>query len=91
MQSPVSSQHDQDHDAVQEEEQVTLHALVVVPNPTNPPVRALAPEDANLVCCHRKKKRPAHLDDLTDLNTEKIKRSCKQMSNIDPLKTPDTS
>ena len=65
----MPSQHDQDHDSVQEEEQVTPLSLVVVPNPLNPLVQVLAPEDVAPDRYERNKKRPPHLDDFTNPDT----------------------
>ena len=68
------SQHDQVHGTFEDDE-VTPHALVVVPDPTKSPVRALKPEDA--VRDQRPRKRLVKLDDFTNPYTEMIKRSCK--------------
>ena len=86
------SQYDQEDGTVQDDE-VTPLPLVVVPDFTKSPVRALKPEDA--VREQRPRKRPPKLDDFTNPDTERIKRSCKQMSTsykgFNPLKGPDAS
>ena len=89
--SPAMSQYHQEDGTVQDDEVTTPLPLVVVPDFTKSPVRALKPEDA--VREQRPRKRPPHLDDFTNPDTERIKRSCKQMSSkdFDPLKGPDAS
>lgn len=87
----MSSQHDQNPDAVQHEEQVTPLSLVVVPNPLSSSVQVLAPEDAAPVRYQRKKKRPAHLDEFIDPNIERIIRSHKQLHEINHLQVQDPS
>ena len=82
----------QEDGTVQDDEFTTPHLpIVVVPDMTKSPVREFKPEDA--VRQQREKKRPPHLNDFTNPSTERIKRTCKQMStkDFDPLKGPDAS
>ena len=88
------SQSHQEDGTVQDDEVTTPHLpIVVVPDMTKSPVRALKPEDA--VREQRPRKRPPKLDDFTNPDTERIKRSCKQMNTpykgLNPLKGPDAS
>ena len=86
------SQSHQEDGTVQDDEFTTPHLpIVVVPDMSRSPVRALKLQDA--VREQRERKRPPHLNDFTNPSTERIKRTCKQMStkDFDPLKGPDAS
>ena len=90
-QSHQEDGHVQDDGTVQDDEVTTPHLpIVVVPDMSRSPVRALKLQDA--VREQRERKRPPHLADFTNPDTERIiKRTCKAMSSndFDPLKGPD--